>query len=141
MGLTENFGGKWPFWLSPRQAMAVPVGVPFNNYAREVRDMMRAKGFCVEADTDDGNTINKKVRNAQLAQFNFIFVVGEKESSNKTVNVRTRDNKVHGEFSLEAVLDKFQELAEQRILNSEDYGLSPPTDEEAKSKSATPVSE
>lgn len=56
----------------------------------------------------------------------YIPVVGEKESSNKTVNMRTRDNKVHGEFTLEAVLD---------------YGLSPPTEEEDKSKSATPVSE
>jgi len=141
--LTESFGGKWPFWLSPRQAMVVPVGVPFNKYAKEVAETMHAKGFCVEADTDDGNTMNKKVRNAQLAQFNFIFVVGEKESTNKTVNVRTRDNKVHGEFSLEAVLDKFQELAEQRILKSEEYGWSPAseTEGEDKGKSATPESE
>ena len=57
------------------------------------------------------------------------------------MNVRTRDNKVHGEFTLEAVLDKFQELAEQRILKSEDYGWSPDTEEDDKSKSATPVSE
>ena len=57
------------------------------------------------------------------------------------MNVRTRDNKVHGEFSLEAVLDKFQELAEQRILKSEDYGWSPATEGEDKSKSATPESE
>jgi len=139
--LTESFGGKWPFWLSPRQAMVVPVGVPFNSYAKEVADLMKTKGFCVEADTDDGNTMNKKVRNAQLAQYNFIFVVGEKESSNKTVNVRTRDNKVHGEFTLDAVLDKFQELAEQKILKSEEYGWSPPSEEDSKSKSATPVSE
>merc|ERR1719427_2111434 len=140
--LTESFGGKWPFWLSPRQAMVVPVGIPFNKYAKEVADTMRVKGFCVEADTDDGNTMNKKVRNAQIAQYNFIFVVGEKESSNKTVNVRTRDNKVHGEFSLEAVLDKFQELAEQRILKSEDYGWSPASEEEVKSKStSTPMSD
>jgi len=104
--------------------------------------MMRTKGFCAEADTDDGNTMNKKVRNAQLAQYNFIFVVGEKESSNRTVNVRTRDNKVHGEFTIEAVLDKFQELAEQRILKSEEYGWSLPSEkEESKSKSSTPESE
>jgi threonyl-tRNA synthetase len=140
--LTENFGGKWPFWLSPRQAMVVPVGLPFNSYAKEVSDIMRAKGFCVEADTDDGNTMNKKVRNAQLAQYNFIFVVGKNEVDNRTVNVRTRDNKVHGEFTLDAVLDKFQELAVQRILKSEDYGWSPPSDsDDSKSKSATPMSE
>ena len=59
------------------------------------------------------------------------------------MNVRTRDNKVHGEFSLEAVLDKFQELAEQRILKSEEYGWSPAseTEGEDKGKSATPETE
>ena len=82
--------------------------------------------------------MNKKVRNAQLAQYIFIFGkmcrISEhsiilrlylyssgwrNESSNKTVNVRTRDNKVHDEFTLEAVLDKSQELVAQRILKSE----------------------
>ena len=68
--------------------------------------------------------MNKKVRNGQTAQFNFILVVGEKEKTNGTVNVRTRDNKVHGEFSVEALVDKFSELAEQRIKNSEEHGWS-----------------
>merc|ERR1719341_2870306 len=68
--LTENFGGKWPFWLSPRQAMVVPVAPLYNDYAREVVNVMKTGGFCVEADVDNGNTMNKKVRNAQLAQFN-----------------------------------------------------------------------
>merc|ERR1711953_544205 len=117
--LTENFGGKWPFWLSPRQAMVVPVAPLYNDYAREIVNLMKTGGFCVEADVDNGNTMNKKVRNAQLAQFNFIFVVGEKEQSNRTVNVRTRDNKVHGEFTLEAVSAKFTELATERIIKSE----------------------
>jgi len=45
-------------------------------------------------DLDTSDTMNKKIRNAQLAQYNFILVVGEKEALNGTVNVRTRDNKV-----------------------------------------------
>ncbi len=71
--LTENFAGKWPFWLSPRQAMVVPVGPPFNEYAGHVQKAMREAGFCCDKDVDDSNTMNKKVRNAQLAQYNFIF--------------------------------------------------------------------
>ena len=138
--LTENFGGKWPFWLSPRQAMVVPVAPLYNEYAQEVVELCKEHGFCVEADNDNGNTMNKKVRNAQLAQFNFIFVVGEKEMTNRTVNVRTRDNKVHGEFSLESVLEKFGVLAGERIIKSEEHGWSDEVVED-KSKSATPVSE
>ena len=45
----------------------------FHFSLREIVTMMKAGGFCVEADVDNGNTMNKKVRNAQLAQFNFIF--------------------------------------------------------------------
>ena len=71
--LTENFAGKWPFWLSPRQAMVVPVGPSLNQYAQEIRDSLKTNGYCADVDTDDGNSFNKKVRNAQLAQYNFIF--------------------------------------------------------------------
>lgn len=47
--------------------------------------------------------------------------MGEKERSNETVNVRTRDNKVHGEFTLTAVQAKFKELSDEKILNSEEW--------------------
>jgi len=123
--LTENFAGKWPFWLSPRQAMVVPVGPHVNEYAREVRDTLHAAGYCSDCDTDDGNTMNKKVRNAQVAQYNFILVVGEKEMTNKTVNVRTRDNKVHGELSIDALLQKFDKLRADRVLKSEEMEEKP----------------
>jgi threonyl-tRNA synthetase len=53
-----------------------------------------AAGFEAEVNIASNDTFNKKIRNAQLDQFNFILVVGEKEADNGTVNVRTRDNKV-----------------------------------------------
>lgn len=53
--------------------MVVPVGPVFNSYAEEVSKKLHDAGFCCDVDTDDGNTMNKKVRNAQLAQYNFIF--------------------------------------------------------------------
>ena len=54
--------------------------------------------------------------------FFFLSVVGEKERTNDTVNVRTRDNKVHGEYSIADVISKFEELAATRVINSEDWG-------------------
>lgn len=71
--LTESYAGKWPFWLSPRQAMVIPVGPNFDEYAVTVKDKLYTAGFMCEVDTDHGDTLNKKVRNAQLAQFNFIL--------------------------------------------------------------------
>eukprot|EP00918_Siedleckia_nematoides_P023985 GHVU01051733.1.p1 GENE.GHVU01051733.1~~GHVU01051733.1.p1 ORF type:complete len:711 (-),score=89.93 GHVU01051733.1:366-2396(-) len=118
--LCENYGGKWPFWLSPRQAVVVPVGPPFDDYAQKVRDEIHAAGFSCEADLDPGTTMNKKIRNNQLAQFNFIFVVGEKEKTNNTVNVRTRDNKVHGEHAISHVLERFGEFQKTKIGDAEE---------------------
>ncbi|XP_065337591.1 threonine--tRNA ligase 1, cytoplasmic-like isoform X1 [Cloeon dipterum] len=117
--LTESCAGKWPFWLSPRQCIVVPVGPQFDTYAEEVRKSIYDAGFVCEADSDAGDTMNKKIRNAQLAQFNFILVVGEREKTARTVNVRTRDNKVHGEFSIDGVIEKFNALKKSRT-NCED---------------------
>merc|ERR1719436_1448045 len=71
--LTENFGGKWPFWLSPRQVMVVPVGVPYNGYAREVRDKLKSNGYCADVDTDDGNTMNKKSSQRSIGTIQLYF--------------------------------------------------------------------
>ncbi|XP_054711381.1 threonine--tRNA ligase 1, cytoplasmic-like [Uloborus diversus] len=117
--LTENYGGKWPFWLSPRQSIVVPVGAMFEEYAQKVSTEIKNAGFICDMDVDQGDTMNKKIRNAQVAQYNFIFVVGEREKSSNTVNVRTRDNIVHGEFSIEDVISKFTVLKKQRIADSE----------------------
>lgn len=71
--LTESYAGKWPFWLSPRQVMVIPVGPKYDDYAVDVQKKLYAAGFMSEVDTDPGDTMNKKVRNAQLSQFNFIL--------------------------------------------------------------------
>lgn len=118
--LTESYAGKWPFWLSPRQAMIIPVAGPFNEYATKVKQQLFEAGFMCDVDVDDSDTMNKKIRNAQLAQYNFIMVVGEKEFNGNTVNVRTRDNLVHGEFTIDAVIDKFKALARSRTIKSEE---------------------
>lgn len=99
-----------------------------------------------EADIDPGDTLNKKIRNAQLSYFNFILgdyncyhfilegnlkhilfilnvflylVIGEKERAAGTVNVRTRDNKVHGEMSRQELLENFKQLATSRSLSED----------------------
>lgn len=118
--LTESFGGKWPFWLSPRQIAIVPVVPQLDSYAQEVQKKLWEAGFQAECDLDPGTTLNKKIRQNQLSQFNFIGVVGQQEKNNGTINIRTRDNKQHGEFSIDEVIKRFSELAERRTNHAED---------------------
>lgn len=70
--LCEHFGGKWPFWLSPRQIMVIPVGKGYIEYAEEVRAIFNKEKMYVDVDLT-GQTLQKKVRTAQLAQYNFVF--------------------------------------------------------------------
>ncbi|NP_001005932.1 threonine--tRNA ligase 1, cytoplasmic isoform 2 [Danio rerio] len=118
--LTENYGGKWPLWLSPRQVMVVPIGPTCDEYAQRVQKEFHKVGLMTDVDLDPGCTLNKKIRNAQLAQYNFILVVGEKEKSSDTVNVRTRDNKVHGERSLTDCMERLKQLKASRTRNAEE---------------------
>ncbi|KAK2903510.1 hypothetical protein Q8A67_008223 [Cirrhinus molitorella] len=117
--LAENFGGKWPFWLSPAQVMVVPVGGSSETYGQEVVCRLREAGFMADIDDDRGNTLNKKIRSAQLAQYNYIFVVGEKEHESRTVSVRTRAGKQLGQKSLEEVMSSLTELRQTRSSQEE----------------------
>ncbi|TKR81272.1 hypothetical protein L596_015173 [Steinernema carpocapsae] len=117
--LTENFAGKWPFWLSPRQAKVISVHETVKDYACQVQKHLFDAGFEVEFDAECPDTMNKQIRNAQLAQFNFILVVGQKEKENGTVNVRTRDNQVRGEVSVEDLVVKFQRFRDEYTKDTE----------------------
>ncbi|MBN3296209.1 SYTC protein, partial [Amia calva] len=118
--LTENYAGKWPLWLSPRQVMVVPVNPSCEEYAKQVCHQFVEAGFMADVDLDSGCLLNKKIRNAQLAQYNFILVVGEKEKVTDSVNVRTRDNKVHGEVTLSEALARLGRLKESRCRQAEE---------------------
>lgn len=112
--LCEHWGGKWPLWCSPRQLMIVPVHHRFNDYCETVRAKFHKAGFYVDVDTSK-NTFQKKVRNAQLAQYNYQLVVGETEQTNESVNVRNRDNKVEGEIKVDELVEKLKTaLAEHK---------------------------
>ncbi|XP_061461788.1 threonine--tRNA ligase, mitochondrial [Rhineura floridana] len=118
--LAENYGGKWPFWLSPFQIMVIPVGPDVEDYASEVHQIFHRAGFMADVDADSGSTLNRKIRKAQLAQYNFQFVVGRKEMTNRTVNIRSRDGHQHGERDLHEVLHRLREFQVARVKNAEE---------------------
>jgi threonyl-tRNA synthetase len=70
--LIEHFAGKWPFWLSPRQILVIPVMPAVNDYVELVQRIFKAEKMHVDIDVS-GNTMQKKIRRGQLDQYNFIF--------------------------------------------------------------------
>ncbi|KAK8789994.1 hypothetical protein WA158_006774 [Blastocystis sp. Blastoise] len=110
--LLEHYKGKWPFWLSPRQAIVIPVSTNFTDYANEVKDLLWNNNFQVTVDTS-ARTLNKMIREAQISQYNYILVVGANEQEKKTVNIRSRANEILGEKTLEECLAMFKEFNEK----------------------------
>lgn len=104
--LIEHTGGKWPFWLSPRQAIVVPIGATYYDYADKIQKQLHDAGFFVDADLGS-NSFNKKVREAQLQQYNYILIVGEKEQEAASVNVRHRDDPTKQELKSVDELSKW----------------------------------
>ncbi|XP_072348725.1 threonine--tRNA ligase 1, cytoplasmic-like isoform X2 [Scyliorhinus torazame] len=71
--LAENYAGKWPFWLSPCQILVRPVGPSCEEYGRMVCQEFVEAGFMADVDLGPGCLLNQKIRNSQLAQYNFIL--------------------------------------------------------------------
>ncbi|XP_066193961.1 threonine--tRNA ligase, mitochondrial isoform X3 [Sylvia atricapilla] len=117
--LAESCGGRWPFWLSPLQAMVIPQTTEVEDYAREVQAVLRRGGLLADLDGDPGTTLGRKIRRAQLAHYNFQLVVGRREREHGTVSVRTRENRQLGELELPRVLQRLRELRDSRVPDAE----------------------
>ncbi|RVX74944.1 hypothetical protein B0A52_01221 [Exophiala mesophila] len=119
--LCEHFAGKWPFWLSPRQVLVIPVMKGAEDYVREIQSIFHKARLYVDIDVS-GNTLQKKIRSGQLAQYNFIFVVGAKEQETRTVNIRNRDDpatqKMGELIPLQKALERLVALRDERRLES-----------------------
>jgi len=98
--MLEHFAGELPLWLSPVQAIVLPVSDPFNEYATEVRDELRAGGARAELD-DRSESVSRKIRDAELRKVPYMLVVGERERSEAVVSVREHHGADAGSMSVE----------------------------------------
>lgn len=115
--LIEHFVGKFPLWLSPSQTRIIPIADRHESYANEVCSAIKNAGFQSDVDASH-ESVNKKVRNAQLMQYNYIVILGDKEMENNSINLRTRDNVVHGELALNVFLHKIEQEKTNYSLTS-----------------------
>ena len=106
--IIEHFAGAFPLWLSPVQVVIIPVSDKFNDYGSQVKDRLIAVGYRTEL-FDQSDTLGKRIRLAQQQKIPYILVVGEKEVSDRTVSVRSRDNGDEGVMLLESLIQKLNE--------------------------------
>lgn len=115
--LIEHFSGKFPLWLSPVQIRLLIVADRHLAYAEELKRRFKKAGFQCTIDASN-ESVSKKVRTAQLDQVNYILTVGDNEVANKTINVRTRDNVVRGEMTVEPFIELLSKEKSERQLTS-----------------------
>ncbi len=115
--LIEQFGGAFPTWLSPVQAVVIPVADRHLDYAREVKAQLAEGGLRVEVD-DSLNSMQKKIRENARQKIPYLLIVGDEEAGAGTVNVRRR-----GEKSQEAVeTGDFLQRVSEEVADRLSYG-------------------
>jgi threonyl-tRNA synthetase len=114
--LIEHFAGKFPLWLAPVQAVILPINDDLVPYASEVTDILKDAGLRAEIDSRT-ESLNKKVREAQLQYIPLILTIGGKEKEAGALSVRTLDGNVKYGVSHQAFLDKVLAHIENRELS------------------------
>ena len=97
--LIEHTGGKFPLWLTPDQAVILPISEKYNAYAEEVRAYLDSMD--IRAIVDDRNEkIGRKIRDNELKHIPYLLVVGEKEAENGEVSVRKQGQGDQGSMKI-----------------------------------------
>ncbi len=109
--LVEHYKGAFPVWLSPLQAVVLPVTEANNEYAEEVAGKIAGSGIRVEARTDMDENLSRQIHEAQLEKIPYMLVVGDREEESGEVSLRLRTEEDLGPRPL----DDFIEFAEEKI--------------------------
>ena len=114
--ITEHFAGKFPTWLSPVQVSVLPVSEKSFDYSKSVYDKLKAAGIRVNIDSRD-EKIGYKIREAQLKKVPYMLILGENESSNGNISVRSRDNGDLGASTLDDFIASIKNEIETKGQN------------------------
>jgi threonyl-tRNA synthetase len=111
--LTEHYAGEFPVWLTPVQALVLPIADRHNDYAREVAGALREAGLRVEVDERPEST-GRKVRDAELRKVPYMLVVGDREAEARTVGVREHRRGDAGAVPLHEFVERLRQESATR---------------------------
>ena len=106
--LIEHYGGAFPTWLSPTQVIVLPITDRNLNYGQKVVDILITKGARAELDSRS-ETLQSKIRNAQLQKIPYMLVVGDKEQVQNKVSIRHRERGDEGSKKIDAFIQDLEE--------------------------------
>jgi threonyl-tRNA synthetase len=102
--LIEHTAGKFPIWLTPDQAIVLPISEKYQNYAEGVLKSLNNSDIRTLID-DRNEKIGKKIRDNELRRIPYLLIVGEKEESEGTISVRKQGHGDLGSMKPEEFID------------------------------------
>src|SRR5947209_5419386 len=111
--LIEHYAGSFPVWLSPVQAVMIPISERHAEYANKVAAQLKAIGVRVEVDARN-EKMNAKIREHAMQKVPFLLVVGDKEAEAGKVNVRTRGKEKTEDMPAADFVDKIRKLIAEK---------------------------
>lgn len=114
--LTEQYAGAFPVWLSPVQAIVLPITDRAQDRAEEVGLALKAQGLRVETDFRN-EKIGFKIREAQLKKIPYMLVIGDREAESGQVSVRTRAGVDLGAMSLTDFVARISDEINNKEIN------------------------
>jgi threonyl-tRNA synthetase len=114
--LIENTSGKFPIWLTPDQAVILPISEKFNDYAKNVLNLLNNSDIRTLID-ERNEKIGKKIRDNELKRIPYLLVIGEKEAESGTVSVRRQGEGDRGAMKLEDFINLIKAEVASEIEN------------------------
>ncbi|MFI3282698.1 MAG: His/Gly/Thr/Pro-type tRNA ligase C-terminal domain-containing protein, partial [Rikenellaceae bacterium] len=112
--LLEHTGGKFPLWLSPDQAVVLPISEKYNEYAEKVSRFLNRRDVRTMVD-DRNEKIGRKIRDNELKRIPYLLIVGEKEEADGLVSVRAQGEGDKGQMSRQEFCDYVNGLVKTEI--------------------------
>ena len=110
--LLENTAGNLPLWLTPNQAIVLPISDKYEKYSKKVLNLIENNEIRALVDSRS-ETMSRKIRDAELSKIPFMIIIGEKENDNNMISLRSHGGKDYGMIKLE----KFIQIVNQEINN------------------------
>jgi threonyl-tRNA synthetase len=106
--LIEHYGGAFPLWLAPVQAVIIPIADRHIDYARRVQAALQAADLRAEVDTRT-ERMQAKIRDAQLQKTPYMLIVGDRDLAAEAASVRLRSNEDLGAMPIPAIIARMQD--------------------------------
>jgi len=114
--LIEHYGGAFPTWLAPVQAIILPITDAQNEFAFRVAKELKERNIRVSLD-DRNEKVGFKIREAELQKIPYMIIVGEKENQSGKISIRKRKKGDIGQFTINDFIDQISKEIHQKAIN------------------------